>query len=85
MECWEDENGSSLTTDLLLISFKFALSSVLALISSVICQGYWLQVNELGYSLAAISDLFRFDIQGNAKTEFLYLKIFQMFSKYSMP
>lgn len=62
MERWENENGSSLTTDLLLISFKFALSSVLSLISSAIGQGYWLQVNELGYSLAAISDLFRFDI-----------------------
>lgn len=48
------------------------------LISSVMGQGYWLQLNELGYSLVAISDLFRFDIQGNAKTEFFYLKIFQM-------
>lgn len=68
----------SLTADLPSISLKFVLSSVLALIPYVMDQGYWLQPNELYCSLAAISKLLRFDIQGNAKTEFSYLRIFQV-------
>lgn len=67
----------SLTADLPSISLKFVLSSVLAFIPNVMDQGYWLQLNELYCSLAAISDLFRFDIQ-QYKTEFSYLRIFQV-------
>lgn len=69
----------SLKADLPSISLNYVLSSsVLALILNVMDQGYWLQLNELYCSLAVISDLFWIDIQGNAKAEFSYLRIFQV-------
>lgn len=48
----------SLKVDLPSISLNYVLSSVLALIPNVMDQGYWLQLNELYFSLAVISDLF---------------------------
>lgn len=69
----------SLKVDLPSVSLNYVLSSsVLALIPNVMDQGYCLQLYELYYSLAVISDLFWIDIQGNVKTEFSYLRIFQM-------
>lgn len=68
----------SLTADLPSISLGFDLFSVLALIPDVTDQGYWLQLNEVSCSLAAISDLFRSDIQHHPKPEFSYLGSFQV-------
>lgn len=68
----------SLKGDIPSISLNFVLSSVLALIPNAMDQGYWIKLNELYCSLAIISDLFWFNIQGNAKTEFSYLRIFQV-------
>lgn len=67
-----------LTADLPSISLNFVLSSVLALIPNVMDLRYWLQLSELYCFLAATSDLFRLDIQGNAKKGFFYLSIFQV-------
>lgn len=67
-----------LTADLPSISLNFVLSSVLALIPNVTDLGYWLELSELYCFLAATSDLFGLDIQGNAKTGFSYLSIFQV-------
>lgn len=69
----------SLKVDLPSISLNYVLSSVLALIPNVMDQGYWLQLSELYFSLAVVSDLLWVDIQGSAKAEFPYLKIFQVF------